>query len=154
MIVLVVLATLAPTVVGTTISAQHVFAPSAGPGIHTRYSTNIHFIVNVDGSGTPLTGANNYKIHFKQTIHPQKWTLTSYDENGTRYNRINSFSVKKNTDGSIDIYLQYHSPTKGIKSNWLPSPKGSFGLVLEAPQTFPPDSFSAPQLMAGPDGKH
>ncbi|MFY9794959.1 MAG: DUF1214 domain-containing protein [Candidatus Nitrosopolaris sp.] len=142
---LMALAVLALAVVGSTITVQHIFAPSSGPGINSRPPTNIHFIMNADGSGIPLTGANNYKIHFKQTIPPQNWTLTSYDKNGIRYNNTDSFSVKKNTDGSIDIYVQHQSPTKDIKSNWLPSPKDSFGLVLETSRTFPPESFSVPQ---------
>jgi hypothetical protein len=142
---LIALATLALALVGSTITVRHVFAPSTALGINSRHSTNIHFIINTDGSGTPLTGANNYKIHFKQTIPPQNWTLTSYDNNGTRYNSTDSFSVKKNTDGSIDVYIQHQSPAKEIKSNWLPSPKDSFGLVLETSRTFQPDSFSVPQ---------
>ena len=150
---LIALATLALAVVGT---VQHVLAPSTGPGIQPRHSTDINFIVNDDDSGNPLTWANNYKIHFKQ-IPPQNWTLTSYDENNTRYNSTDSISLKKNTDGSIDIYVQHQSPAKDKKSNWLPSPKDSFGLVLETPRTFPPDSFSVPQRMAaiqGTDGQH
>lgn len=131
--------------VGSTSTFQHVFAPSSALGINSRSSTNIHFIMNDDGSGNPLTGANNYKIHFKQTIPLQNWTLTSYDKNGMRYNSTNSFSVKKNTDGSIDIYVQHQSPTKDKKSNWLPSPNDSFGIVLETSRTFHPDSFSVPQ---------
>jgi hypothetical protein len=131
--------------VGSTSSFQHVFAPSSAPGINSRSSTNIHFIMNDDGSGNPLAGTNNYKIHFKQTIPRQNWTLTSYDKNGMRYNSTNSFSVKKNTDGSIDIYVQHQSPAKDKKSNWLPSPNDSFGIVLETSRTFQPDSFSVPQ---------
>jgi hypothetical protein len=131
--------------VGSTSTFQHVFATSFSPGINSRSSTNIHFIMNDDGSGNPLAGTNNYKIHFKQTIPQQNWTLTSYDKNGIRYNSTNSVSAKKNTDGSIDIYVQHQSPAKDKKANWLPSPNESFGIVLETSRTFHPDSFSVPQ---------
>jgi len=131
--------------VGSTSTFQHVLAPSSGPATNSRSSTNIHFIMNNDGSGNPLSGANNYKIHFKETIPQQNWTLTSYDKNGMRYKSTNSLSVTKNTDGSIDIYVQNQSPAKDKKSNWLPSPNDSFGIVLETSRTFHPDSFSVPQ---------
>jgi hypothetical protein len=52
-------------------------------------------------------------------------------------NTINRYSIgtyteglKKNTDGSLDIYLQHESPAKDKESNWLPTPKDSFNLIL------------------------
>ena len=38
-------------------------------------------LINLDDSGRPLSGANNYKIHFTQ-IPPPHWTLTSLDKCG------------------------------------------------------------------------
>jgi hypothetical protein len=89
--------------------------------------------------GQPLTGANNYTIHFTQ-IPPVKafWSVTMY--NNKSYfvdNPINRYNIggltkglKNNTDGSLDIFVQHQSPGKDKKSNWLPSPKGLFNLIL------------------------
>jgi hypothetical protein len=127
---IIALAALAVAVVGTTITVQHVFAPTAPPhGVRPPLAV----LINFDDSGTPLTGANNYKIHFTQ-IPPPHWTLTSLDKNNTPYNSTAWLSsVKKNTDGSLDIYVQHQSPAKDKVSNWLPSPKDSFHLFLRTP---------------------
>ena len=52
-------------------------------------------------------------------------------------NPINRYSIgtyteglKNNTDGSLDIYIQHASPGKDRESNWLPSDKNSFNLIL------------------------
>jgi len=52
-------------------------------------------------------------------------------------NPINRYSIgtyteglKNNTDGSFDIYIQHISPGKDRESNWLPSDKNSFYLIL------------------------
>ncbi len=68
------------------------------------------------------------------------WSVTMY--NSVSYlvpNPINHYEIggyrqglKNNTDGSLDIYLQHHSPGKEKESNWLPSPQGStpFNMIL------------------------
>src|ERR1035441_4619146 len=38
--------------------------------------------------------------------------------------------MKKNADGSVTMYLQSTSPGKDKESNWLPSPKGPYYLLL------------------------
>jgi hypothetical protein len=38
--------------------------------------------------------------------------------------------LKFNDDGSIDIFIQNESPGKDKESNWLPSPKDGFNLIL------------------------
>ena len=37
--------------------------------------------------------------------------------------------LKRNPDGSLDIYIQ-HSPPPGHESNWLPAPTGQFEVTL------------------------
>jgi hypothetical protein len=94
-----------------------------------------------DSEGKPLTGANNYTIHFNPGQTPPVnafWSVTMYN---SRYlfvdNPINRYSIgtyteglKNNTDGSLDIYIQHTSPEKDRESNWLPSDKNSFYLLL------------------------
>jgi hypothetical protein len=47
-------------------------------------------------------------------------------------NPLNRYSIsarqdlKKNDDGSVDLYLQHDSPGADKESNWLPAPAGRF----------------------------
>jgi len=97
-----------------------------------------------DGTGKPLDGGKNYKIHFDKTgaqsIPPIDgngfWSLTIYDAlgklvpytNGMTYNAIGIPFVQKhsaclNSDGSLDLYLQNSPPPAGIPfCNWLQTP--------------------------------
>ena len=38
--------------------------------------------------------------------------------------------MKKNSDGSLTLYIQKDSPGKDKESNWLPAPKGTFNLCM------------------------
>jgi hypothetical protein len=38
--------------------------------------------------------------------------------------------LKRNSDGSIDLYLQQDSPGKDKEANWLPAPAGEFNVTL------------------------
>jgi hypothetical protein len=127
-IVLIALAAVA--LLGTTISIQHVFARVLP--LHSNFS------INFDNSGKPLSGANNYTVHFIQP--PPSFSLSSWIKNNTYYTAIASppEQVKKNTDGSLDIYVQHQSPATDKMSNWLKSPKDSFHLLLTTPaRTWP-----------------
>lgn len=85
-------------------------------------------------------GANSYVMHFpKGKLPPVKgfWSLTMYDENYFFVaNPINRYSIsarqdlKKNADGSVDLYIQNASPGADKESNWLPAPKGDFILMM------------------------
>ena len=93
-----------------------------------------------DANGEPLNGANNYILHFdKEQIPPVDafWSLTMYDQQGFQAaNSINRFAVsswmplKKNADGSLDIYIQNANPGADKEANWLPAPKVQLGLTL------------------------
>jgi hypothetical protein len=34
--------------------------------------------------------------------------------------------LRRNTDGSLDFYIQHASPGDGREGNWLPVPAGAF----------------------------
>ena len=60
-----------------------------------------------------------------------------YDKDGFLCaNAVNRFAIgnrndlKKNKDGSIDIYIQKDNPGKEKETNWLPAPDGPFNLVM------------------------
>jgi hypothetical protein len=94
-----------------------------------------------DGSGQKLNGTNHYVLNFPPGHFPPNnafWSLTVTDVVGYMVNspiNRNSFDdrsdLAKNPDGSVDIYLQHTAPA-GHEQNWLPTPSGSFKLMLRA----------------------
>ncbi len=90
----------------------------------------------MDTEGKPYTGANQYVMHFpKGQLPPVNgfWSLTMYnadyffvDNPLNRYTLSARNDLKKNTDGSVDLYLQHESPGPEKESNWLPAPAGGF----------------------------
>ncbi len=94
----------------------------------------------VDADGNAFSGGNKYVIHFDKGKTPPVnafWSITMYDQDGFFIdNPINRYAIgdrnnlKKNSDGSVDIYFQNISPGKDKESNWLPAPSGSFNLCL------------------------
>jgi hypothetical protein len=94
----------------------------------------------VDGSGQPLTGANQYVIHFdKGNLPPVNafWSLTMYDAQSflsanpiNRYNIAGWMPLTYNADGSLDVFIQHESPGARKQSNWLPAPADDFSVTL------------------------
>lgn len=94
----------------------------------------------VDSEGKPYNGANKYVMHFnKDELPPVNgfWSLTMYNtEMFFVENQLNRYTVsqrndlKLNSDGSVDLYIQYENPGKDKESNWLPAPKDGFVLML------------------------
>lgn len=106
----------------------------------------VYWMYGLDKEGNPLTGAKNYTLTFQKEIPyypPGFWSLTLYDaaNNYTVPNPINRYMVgsdsnlKKNSDGSITIYIQKESPGKEKEANWLPAPAGPFYLI---PRSYAP----------------
>ena len=100
----------------------------------------VYLNCNRTASGQTLDGGNAYRIHFdKDKLPPVRafWSITMYSQDGYFVkNPINRFAIgdrdalKRNADGSIDIYLQPSSPGADRESNWLPSQAGIFNLSL------------------------
>jgi hypothetical protein len=99
-----------------------------------------------DSEGKPLNGSNNYVLHFdKDQLPPVDafWSVTMYDSVGYQAaNELNRFAIsswmdlKRNADGSLDLYLQNANPGKDKEANWLPAPKTELGVTMRlyAPQ--------------------
>lgn len=95
-----------------------------------------------DAVGEPLSGSNGYIMHFRAGQLPNVkafWSVTMYGlDNNLVANSINQYKIgsypkgalKLDADGGLTIYIQTDSPGKDKESNWLPSPKAAFYLVL------------------------
>jgi hypothetical protein len=88
--------------------------------------------------GEWLDGGKNYKLVMPANVPVRDfWAITTYDLQTASYLRdiepssidSNMKDVKKNADGSVDIYFGPKAP-KGKESNWLPTdPKRRFFLL-------------------------
>lgn len=113
----------------------------------TGYGGNIaqeamYLPVFVDGSGANLNGLNSYTIHFPANQLPPVnyfWSVTMYElpNNQLVANPINRYAIgdrtpglKRNRDGSLTLHIQHQRPKKGLDANWLPSPDGTFWMIL------------------------
>ncbi len=94
-----------------------------------------------DADGQPLTGDKSYVLHFNADNLPPVhafWSVTMYDAAGYQVsNPINRFAIsswmplKKNPDGSLDLYIQHANPGADKESNWLPGPaSGALGVTM------------------------
>ena len=94
-----------------------------------------------DSQGKPLTGNSSYLIHFEPGQTPPVdgfWSVSMYNDkmlfvdNPINRNSLGKYTdgIKNNTDGSLDIFIQHDNPGKDKESNWLPSPEGSFNMVM------------------------
>ncbi len=94
-----------------------------------------------DADGDKYDGAKyRYVLHFDAGKLPPAnafWSLTMYGmDNFLVANPINRFAIgdrndlKKNSDGSLDIFIQKDSPGEERASNWLPAPAAPFNLTL------------------------
>jgi hypothetical protein len=94
----------------------------------------------VDSANKPLSGANRYTLHFEKGMTPPVnafWSVTMYDSQSFFVdNPINRYAISswmplnRNSDGSIDLYIQHDSPGKPREANWLPAPEGNFNVTL------------------------
>jgi hypothetical protein len=92
-----------------------------------------------DGKGKPLGGRFRYRIHFDAGQTPPVdafWSLTLYDRQGFLVdNAIRRYTVgdrdllSRNSDGSMDIFIQQDFPITG-SANWLPSGQGPFEITM------------------------
>jgi hypothetical protein len=53
--------------------------------------------------------------------------------------------LRRNDDGSLDVYIQHASPGSDKEANWLPAPKGEFNITMR--MYWPKDQ--APSILDG-----
>ena len=111
----------------------------------------IYPIGEVDADGKPFDAANRYVMHFPPGQLPPVdgfWSLTMYDD---QYffvpNKLNRYTLsarnalKRNADGSVDLFLQANDPGAAKEANWLPTTRsGKFIPMLRLywPKETPP----------------
>jgi hypothetical protein len=130
-------------------------AAVAKAGIYANNSEEAMYpLTRSDGAGEPLDGRKHkYTLTFAAGQLPPTnafWSVTMYDgksqlliENPINRYLINSPmlpGLKKNTDGSLTIYIQNKAPGKATESNWLPAPDGPIYMVMRLywPKDTPP----------------
>jgi hypothetical protein len=128
---------------------------AAQAGIYGNDSAEATYpITRVDVDGEPLDGSkHSYTLTFPAGQTPPVnafWSVTMYDgksqllvKNPIHRYLINSPmlpNMKKNSDGSLTLYIQKDSPGKDKESNWLPAPNDLIYLVMRLywPKTEPP----------------
>ncbi|GLU33214.1 lipoprotein [Trinickia caryophylli] len=129
------------------------------PGSGTK-EDGVIALAAADGDGEALDGGSRYILHFSaKGLPPTRafWTLTAYTADGAlvdgrvpRRSIASRDGLRRNRDGSIDIYVQKVSPGRAHQSNWLPVPEGPFQLVMRlyAPQAAATDgSWQPPALV-------
>lgn len=118
--------------------------------------------------GRPLAGAARYRLHFAADELPPVaafWSLSIYEIMPDERlffadNPIHRYAIgdrtpglRRNSDGSLDLYIQHDPAGDTGESNWLPAPAGSFALILRAYLPRPPlldASYAPPALEAEP----
>ena len=103
-----------------------------GPG-------QFYLIALRDKTGAPLDGAKTYRLNVPANVPvKQYWSVTAYDRdthalilNMSRASRSSQVpDLKKNVDGSVDIYFGPKAPA-GKEGNWVPTdPKHAFELMF------------------------
>lgn len=100
------------------------------------------YFTDEDGNALDAT-ASTYKLRFAPGQLPPVngfWSVTMYELPSMLLtsNPINRYLInspmlpklQKDADGGITLLIQHDTPGKGKESNWLPSPKGPFYIVL------------------------
>jgi hypothetical protein len=105
-----------------------------------RLGAGQFYLINIkDKNGDSYEGANTYRLRVPPNVPiEQYWSLTAYDrdthaliKNVDRASRAsNAADVKRNADGSVDLYVGPNAPA-GQESNWIPTdPARKFELMF------------------------
>ncbi|MBR1231211.1 DUF1254 domain-containing protein [Bradyrhizobium sp. AUGA SZCCT0182] len=105
-----------------------------------RLGAGQFYLINIkDKDGADYDGSKTYRLRVPAGVPiEQYWSLTAYDrdthaliKNVDRASRAsNATDIKKNSDGSVDIFLGAKAPA-GQETNWIPTdPARKFELMF------------------------
>jgi hypothetical protein len=132
---------------------------------YVEFGNNASAAVYYDGftdvRGVPLDSSVTrvYRLTFTKSQIPQArrfWSLTAYVPPGITLvpNSANKYLVasytpglRRNSDGSITIYIQPDPPPAPLMANWLPTPDGPFSLLL---RVYGPEGNTSPGTYTPP----
>lgn len=87
-------------------------------------------VAQVDATGAALNGSHAYRLHFEASELPPVqafWSVTAYgpddaliDNPENRYALGSMSPLVRNTDGSVDLWIQAQPPADSQRNNWLP----------------------------------
>ena len=88
-----------------------------------------------DAVGRPLTGPHAYRLHLPKNGLPPvhgfwRFSTRPGDGPGPRSGLGSRSDLALNPDGSLDLVLQPDPPGLEWTSNWLPTPRGAWSLIL------------------------
>jgi hypothetical protein len=88
-----------------------------------------------DSMGRPLSGGHAYRLHFARSALPPvhgfwRFSTRPGEGAGARSGLGSRSDLALNPDGSLDVLLQADPPGLEWTSNWLPTPRGAWSLVL------------------------
>jgi len=125
-----------------------------------RLGAGQFYLLNIkDKDGEDYDGARTYFLHVPANVPvDQYWSLTAYDrethaliQNVDRASRAsNASEVKRNDDGSVDLYLGPQAPA-GREANWIPTdPARKFELMFRLygpkPEFFEKTAWALPDV--------
>jgi hypothetical protein len=97
--------------------------------------------LDTDSDGNFLHSDHKYTMTFEKgkMVPANYWRISIYDKNGFfAENKGNRYGIgnlvgdkpKLNDDESLTIYIQREKPSANKLDNWLPTPKGTFSLLM------------------------
>jgi len=101
------------------------------PKVLTEQAGTVYLAPVADSAGRPLEAGKTYKLQVpKDMPAKQFWSLTMYDQRTWAFvinaqdraglGTFNMDKIKKNDDGSVDLYVGPTAPA-GLESNWIPT---------------------------------
>jgi hypothetical protein len=125
-----------------------------------RMGAGQFYLINIkDKNGEDYDGAKTYRLHVPADVPTEQyWSLTAYDrethaliKNVDRASRAsNASELKKNSDGSVDLYIGPKAPA-GQESNWIPTdPARKFEVMFRLygpkPEFFEKKTWTLPDV--------
>jgi hypothetical protein len=101
----------------------------------------VYVFLNTDARGAKLDGNGKYLVRFEPGQLPPVrgfWSFTVYDKGFylpaniaiDRHVLNNNSPLTFGKDGSVEFYLQPESPGPDKESNWLPTPREQFQVIM------------------------